>query len=374
MKKIYVLGTLLCATMAQADVPTLQYVLEYYEKQCGNPYLTAADIKEYVFPDIDGSSIATQWTALNAIDSYINYDPQTTYAADLTQNTVISAGYLEDTLSLIQVPDCCKGGVYDLSQWSCVDSCPAANPKCCPGGTIWDWGGFQCVDGCPANNKQCCPDTWDNYDMRCVTCPDDSPICCPNNWDDDAWECVFCSIRWLENDADACPDGWDKVKISDSATLANVGGCDAGSYVGNTNLDNRCVSVSNNANQDSSVCIPNTAGDMSYTAIDDNYGAATFVSGNVYGGAVCSASGAHTGIYRTDDGPFCYCFIDNVLDENSVSMPHGSGEVLLTEFDSTDACKAEDGCAKSCAYAIQEMPIFREVLFITGQWRGECPQ
>ncbi len=209
MKKIFILGILLCATNATAEIPTVQYVLEYYANTCGWP--GEEDwIKNDLYPASDTANVATQWIALNVIDNYINRN--TTYASDLQNNNVMSTGYLQDTLALINNTNCCVGGIRDFNTWGCVDGCPAANPKCCADGTLFDYGTRTCVDSCPANNKQCCPDTWDNYEMRCVTCPSDSKVCCPDTWDLYGRECIYCPAQYVWKNT-SCPAGWERVEM-----------------------------------------------------------------------------------------------------------------------------------------------------------------
>ncbi len=350
MKKIFILGTLLCAVTARADVPTLQYVLEYYANACGWPG-EEEWIKSDFYPELDTDDIATQWIALNLIDGYINGN--TTYATDLKENNVMSSGYLDDTLSLINNTNCCAGKLRDFDTWQCVDGCPAANPKCCTGGTIWDWWDYQCVDGCPANNKQCCPDTWDKYDMRCVTCPDDSPICCPNNWDGN--RCVQCPITRIAKTA-SCPDGWERVEARNMYWVYNQE-CpdDMSMYLDKSvcaELDSASV-----APQSFDICIPPVDGEIvtfkDYFTIGDNCANGTCATSRVYG------------IGRADYGDErdCICIVYSL---GNIEFSDGRPSSFLKRYDTADECT--NSCAYDCAYAIQTMPGFRHNILATDEY------
>ncbi len=123
MKKIFILGLLLCAMSAHAEIPTVQYMLEFYNRSCGWPDdFGFIEYMQGVFQDggISLSSIPSQWWPLAMIDYEFN-NGNTSYNTQLTTDNVISVGFLQDTLNLIDMPICCKNGSQlDPDSFSCV--------------------------------------------------------------------------------------------------------------------------------------------------------------------------------------------------------------------------------------------------------------
>ncbi len=124
MKKIFILGTLLTATTAvHADIPTMQYLYEFYERECGWPAeMGLPDMIEEFLQEATGqtipkSAIATQWVSLAFVDSFNGNT--TTYAQDLVSNNVISVGFLGSTLDLINNPMCCVNGALNMRTLEC---------------------------------------------------------------------------------------------------------------------------------------------------------------------------------------------------------------------------------------------------------------
>ncbi len=300
MRTIFILGIMLTATTAMADVPTLQYVLEYYEKQCGNPYLTAADIKQYVYPDRNGAEIATQWIALNAIDSYINYAPQTTYASELSKNNVISTGYLEDTLSLIQVPDCCIGGIYNDRYGEC---------------------------------EYC--------DISTYTAKD-AP--CPAGWERVELSHAAIGIGEITNEQYGwtdpyCPTGTSQYSETNDACA------------------NQIVTATAPASAPFDVCIPPVNGEIVTNpefgawAIGDN----CTITDN---GPTCDITRieGNSGCY--DD--ICYCYAQYLISPTGELIERRGPRVYLKRYNTIENCDAN--CAHDCAVTVQTMTGFRRAL------------
>ncbi len=368
MKKIFILGTLLCAATARAEIPTVQYVLEYYERACGgNPEVRAEILKDIFYPDIDGSSVATQYIALNVIDNWIN-SPQTTYAANLSQNNVMSTKYLDDTLKLINdLEYCCVGGAINPDTWECV-SCPADLPGCCP--DSWDADSGTCAT-CPGNFSICCPDSWDVASGACVTCPGDYAPCCPNTWDMSTRTCVSCpgsgyvwdsafgmcvapndlyddtytgtmtagptcTPRMYVRENMSCPTGWERVELS-HAYMVNI--------ESETEIDIPYSHYGDWIEEDNCM-LDLLQAPETITPVD-----------------VCMPPIKDFAVYSSCENSKCLCRVESMLLSNGTEQNIRTRPVVLKRYSQNSECKTS--CTAACRDALRTLPGFRRAVLAT---------
>ncbi len=154
--------SLLTAT-AHAEIPTVQYVLDFYERQCGLP--AELDATSFFKEELDyvagepvaPDAIAAQWAPMTIVD-WLNGG--SSYASQLTTDNVVSVGYLQDTLNLIDSPACCLGGVYDMNNGQCIACSQTwlreSTTECLDEGKYRDGNSCRnCPDGyvCPAGTN-----------------------------------------------------------------------------------------------------------------------------------------------------------------------------------------------------------------------------
>ncbi len=129
-----ILLTMFIGTYAWADLPTIGYVSEFFENTCHNPYL--------VVPGAGGTELTSHGYLLEIIDN-MNRDniglktglpAPTTYATDIATQSIVSTGYVNDSLNfLAESMECCLGGEINPDTRKC-ESCDVwsmgANSKC----------------------------------------------------------------------------------------------------------------------------------------------------------------------------------------------------------------------------------------------------
>ncbi len=415
MKKIFILGTLLCATTAHAEIPTMQYLYEFYERECGWPAEMGlpGKIEEFLQratgQTIPKSAIATQWMPLAFVDSF---NGNTTYAQDLTTNNVVSVGYLQSSLNLINSPMCCKNGLqFDPGSFSCIGTIT------CPDGTALDPAINQCV-ACPANLEGCCPDLWNVNSGTCVICPANFRGCCPDTWDDrngvcvscqgadEVWDSVFgmclapddiyddaytgtmtsgytCSPHSYVRENVACPTGWERVELSHATVAtserdtASSDMCPAGTmnYTGgslSSELETCALTISGASAAPASasvdVCLPPVDGKITtvtYRA-NSNTSESYFTIGQgcsvTDNNITCDITYVKGHAHCDEYWKHCSCSRREIMTPNGTVGESWSGSFLLKRFNTLDNCTAN--CAYDCARAIQTMPGFRHVVLI----------
>ncbi len=325
MKKIFILGLLLTvATAARADIPTMQYLYEFYERECGIPKeMGLSDMIEEFLQEATGqtipkSAIATQWMSLTFVD---NFNGNTTYAQDLTTNNVVSVGFLKSTLDLINNTMCCKDGILDTSFGECITA----------------------FDG-------------------------------------------MCEPMAYVSDSVSCPAGWERVELShaslavgryydseyDSSSYCPVGTLPySGNYLEPEYLGRCALTLGAGAQTTVSVdvCLPPVDGEITIMHGDWSD---LFVIGDGCVAAdydvTCDTTYVKGEAYCNSYWLSCKCAKTAIMTASGVAAESKNHSYTLKKFDTLEDCEAN--CAYDCARAIQTMPGFRHVVLI--EPLGEC--
>ncbi len=300
MKKIFILGMLLCVTTARAEIPTMQYLYEFYERECGwsaemgLPDMIEEFLQEATGQTIPKSAIATQWMPLAFVDSF---NGNTTYAQDLTTNNVVSVGYLQSSLDLIDSPMCCKNGLQ------------------------FDPGSFSCVGG--------------------------------------AFDISMCKA-YIHEPISSCPDGWEWIYLRDDVTMQTGDNwCPDGTreYIQDISDDCIAVAVGNDTSRGVTMCLPSVEnGTISANAATGDWsisnGDVTYVTG--YG--ECEY------MYDTKDYRKCVCYSGQIMSMGGRLVDNPTHSTPLKLYDTAENCAAN--CAYECAYAVQTIGYFRHTLLL----------
>ncbi len=314
MKKIFILGTLLTATAAHADIPTLQYTLDFYERECGLP--PGMGLAKFLQSRLDNmaghpvstNSIVSEFVPMFAVDAI---NGGTTYAQQLTSNDIVSVGYLKSSLDLIDSPLCCKGGLkYNPNTGECL----VASGVCSPYAYV--------------REETSCPTGWERVELSHAS-----------------------MVYERADDCDLLQTATLFSRYSDS----DLGGC------GMTILQSGEISTPVD------VCLPPVDGDIvvtvgttsstNYWAIGENCVAAdkdvicdvTQVKGYGY----CASSGA------------CTCYAKGLMTPAGADLLESGGyisKVFFRKYATSDECRAN--CAAACANAVQTLPGFRRALLL----------
>ncbi len=341
MKKIFILGTLLTATTARADMPTLQYALDFYERECGLP--PEMELAVFLKEEIDymaghpvsTNSIVSEFIPMFAVDAI---NGGTTYSEQLTTNNIVSVGYLKSTLDLINSPLCCKNGLqFDPDSFSCVGTIT------CPDGTLFD------------DVLQMCLAPDDIYDDTYTGTMTSGAMCTP---------------RAYVREETACPAGWERVELSH----ANILYASFEDYAESQEFE-QSLTYSSYQHENAEecgltllktsevispidVCIPPVDGDIAVQAPSNN-STRDWVIGDDCETTDSRPTCATTrlGGYGWCQNSVCTCTVKRIISVTGEFIYSYGDEVTLKRYGTSDECMAN--CAYDCARAIQAMPGFR---------------
>ncbi len=337
MKKIFILGTLLCAATAHADMPTLQYVYDFYNRECGMP--VEMGFVEFMQGELDNmaghpvstNSIVSEFIPMFAVDAI---NGGTTYSEQLTTNNIVSVGYLKSTLNLINSPICCKNGLqFDPDSFSCIGTIT------CPDGTVVD----DILNMCLA------PD--DIYDDAYTGTMTSGYACSP-----------YAYVR----EETACPAGWERVELSHAGWAETIP-ANMSRYSEYNGCDIDIIKSSESYAQ-IDVCLPPVAnGEIATTSgsgsNDWAIGENCTVTGNVI---TCDTTYVNGwGVCGSWDGKeyTCDCSVGGIMSPDGTLYDARSAGVDIKLYSNSASCTSN--CAADCANAVKTMPGFRHALMAT---------